>query len=95
MTDEEIKMLNRANLTLVDKIPKDVYIITYCNKNRATKDYLNQFWRIMKYIPLPGGIRPTIRFIEGHTLICTKCDHIYCIDYIENSICFKCAKNED
>lgn len=95
MTDDEIEMVNRVNLVIVDELPKDVYVITYTNKNRPIKNkknYIVEFNKKIQFIPLPGGTRPTIRFIEGHTLICKKCGHIYSNDYVKGGLCFKCVK---
>lgn len=95
MTDDEIEMMNRVNLVVFDELPKDVYWVTYNNRNMSAinKDYLIKFNKKIKFIPLPGGTRPTIRFIEGHTMKCKVCGHIYSNDYIKDEVCFKCEKN--
>jgi len=94
MTDAEIASMNRVKLEIVDELPNNQYKVFPTNRQKPKhKNYFTQFHMQMKYIPLPGGFRPPIRFIDGYTSYCILCNRLYDNRFInEKKECPKCVQ---
>ena len=77
MTDEEIELINKFNIMLVEEIidNNNMCVITQNTfKERGLFNYT------IKYTPLNGGNRNPCRIIEGLTCICPQCNKIVYMD---------------
>ncbi len=88
MTDEELELLHKYNIQLVDNLQNNLHNICYITQNTFEDRELFTF--LIKYVPLNGGNRSPYRVIEGLTTVCPNCQHIV---YVDNMIIRK-HKNE-
>jgi hypothetical protein len=88
MTDEELELLHKYNIQLVDILDNMQNQLCYITQN--TFDDRELFTFVIKYVPLNGGNRSPYRVIEGLTTICPNCQHIV---YVDNMIIRKHKNN--
>ncbi len=72
MTDDEIELLWKYNIHIIDISDIEVCIITQDTYNTRTK-----FIHKINYMPLVGGNRIPIRIEEGITYLCEQCNRIF------------------
>jgi hypothetical protein len=92
MNQQEIDDMNRFNLKIVDDLSSIEYKVYLVNKETNYGiNLFKQFNQVLKYIPLPGGTRPPIKHIEGHTKYCNKCQKLFNYKYVnDEEICIFC-----
>jgi hypothetical protein len=88
MTDEELELLHKYNIQLINNLEILPNHLCYITQN--TFDDRELFTFVVKYVPLNGGNRSPYRVIEGLTTICPNCQHIV---YVDNMIIRKHKKD--
>jgi hypothetical protein len=92
MNQIEIDNMKRFNFKIVDNLSNIKYRVNLINKKTDYGiNFFQQFYQVLKYIPLPGGTRPPITHIKGHTIYCKKCQKLFNHRHVnQDDICVFC-----
>jgi hypothetical protein len=93
MNQEEIDNMNRFNIKIINDLSNIKYKVILVNRKiNYGINFFEQFNQLIKYIPLPGGTRPPINYIKGHTIYCKICNELFNYKHINQyDICIFCS----